>query len=68
MLRIVKKRERIDADVLRRLCLHVRSVHQYTQSELATASGVKLSVIQRIEQGVQRTFPYAVHDAFARLV
>lgn len=68
MLRIRSKQTRVDADVVRRACLNVRRVRQWTQSDLAQKSGLSLSVVQRIEQGSQHTFPRNVYDALRKLV
>lgn len=67
MLRIVSKRARVDADVVRRACLHVRKVRQWTQSDLARESKLSLWVIQRIEQGSQHTFSRDIYDVLRKL-
>lgn len=67
MLKVVKKRERIDGDVVRRLCLRVRENRELTQGEVARMLGANVSMVQRIEQGIQRTFPRAIFDALVKL-
>jgi len=67
MLRIVPKRERIDNDIARRLCVSVRQSYGVTQRELSKQTGVSMALIQRIEQGTQRTVAIDVVLVFRKL-
>lgn len=67
MLRITKKSERVDADVIKRLCMRVREIGELTQPEVAAKIGASVAMVQRIEQGIQHTFPRELYDVLVKL-
>lgn len=68
MIRITKKSERQDADIVRRVCIRVRTRLELTQAELARKVGVNLAMIQRVEQGTQHTFPRGLYESLMNMV